>query len=131
MNALWQGATFSTLRSGSLAAVLQNQWSRPSKRALDGHTLGYTEALGLPELRHRVALYYGERYGVALDWRRVAITSGSSAAFLLCFLAAFDIGDRVGLASPGYPAYRNIRRSGSLRWTCERDRKTDFNPHPI
>ena len=82
-----------------------------AKRALDGHTLGYTEALGLPELRHRVALYYGERYGVALDWRRVAITSGSSAAFLLCFLAAFDIGDRVGLASPGYPAYRNILSS--------------------
>ena len=82
-----------------------------AKRALDAHTVGYTEALGLPELRHRVALHYRERYGVDLDWRRVAITSGSSAAFLLCFLAAFDIGDRVALASPGYPAYRNILSS--------------------
>jgi aspartate/methionine/tyrosine aminotransferase len=79
-----------------------------AKRALDSHTIGYTEALGLPELRHRVALYYRERYGLDLDWRRVAITSGSSAAFLLSFLAAFDVGDRVALASPGYPAYRNI-----------------------
>jgi len=82
-----------------------------AKRALDSHAVGYTEALGLPELRHRVALYYRERYGVDVDWRRVAITAGSSAAFLLCFLAAFDVGDRVALASPGYPAYRNILSS--------------------
>jgi aspartate/methionine/tyrosine aminotransferase len=79
-----------------------------AKRALDAHAIGYTEALGVPELRHRVALHYRERYGIELDWRRVAITAGSSAAFLLSFLAAFDAGDRVALASPSYPAYRNI-----------------------
>lgn len=79
-----------------------------AKRALDAHAIGYTEALGVPELRHRVALHYRERYGIELDWRRVAITAGSSAAFLLSFLAAFDSGDRVALASPSYPAYRNI-----------------------
>ncbi len=82
-----------------------------AKRALDAHTIGYTEALGLPELRHRVALHYREHYGVDLDWRRVAITAGSSGAFLLSFLAAFDAGDRVALASPSYPAYRNILSS--------------------
>jgi aspartate/methionine/tyrosine aminotransferase len=82
-----------------------------AKRALDAHAIGYTEALGVPELRHRVALHYRERYGVDLDWRRVAITAGSSAAFLLSFLAAFDAGDRVALASPSYPAYRNILSS--------------------
>jgi aspartate/methionine/tyrosine aminotransferase len=82
-----------------------------AKRALDAHAIGYTEALGVPELRHRVALHYRERYGVDLDWRRVAITAGSSAAFLLSFLAAFDSGDRVALASPSYPAYRNILSS--------------------
>ncbi len=82
-----------------------------AKRALVSHAIGYTEALGLPELRHRVALHYRERYGIALDWRRVAITAGSSAAFLLSFLAVFDAGDRVALASPSYPAYRNILSS--------------------
>ena len=82
-----------------------------AKRALDTHAIGYTEALGLPELRHRVALHYRERYGFDLDWRRVAITAGSSAAFLLSFLAAFEAKDRVALASPGYPAYRNILSS--------------------
>ncbi len=77
-------------------------------RALATERLGYTEALGLPALRRRIARHYGERYDVELDWRRVVVTTGSSGAFLLAFLAAFDAGDRVALASPGYPAYRNI-----------------------
>jgi aspartate/methionine/tyrosine aminotransferase len=77
-------------------------------RALDREALGYTEALGLPGLRQRIARHYGETYGIELDWRRVVVTTGSSGAFLLAFLAAFDAGDRVALASPGYPAYRNI-----------------------
>ena len=82
-----------------------------AKRALDAHAIGYTEALGVPELRHRVALHYRERYGIEVDWRRIAITAGSSAAFLLSFIAAFEAGDRVALASPSYPAYRNILSS--------------------
>jgi aspartate/methionine/tyrosine aminotransferase len=91
---------------GAPMAVLE-----AAKRALDAHAIGYTEALGVPELRHRVALHYRDRYGIELDWRRVAITAGSSAAFLLSFLAAFEQGDRVALASPSYPAYRNILSS--------------------
>jgi aspartate/methionine/tyrosine aminotransferase len=70
--------------------------------------LGYTEALGLKALRTRIARHYGEAYGVEIDHRRVAVTTGSSAGFNLAFLAAFDAGDRVALAAPGYPAYRNI-----------------------
>jgi aspartate/methionine/tyrosine aminotransferase len=70
--------------------------------------LGYTEALGLRALRTRIARHYGEAYGVEVDPRRVAVTTGSSAGFNLAFLAAFDAGDRVALAAPGYPAYRNI-----------------------
>ncbi|HWA45670.1 MAG TPA: aminotransferase class I/II-fold pyridoxal phosphate-dependent enzyme [Hypericibacter adhaerens] len=77
-------------------------------RALDQETLGYTEALGLPVLRQRIARHYAEAYRAALDWKRVVITTGSSGGFLLAFLSAFDAGDRIALASPGYPAYRNI-----------------------
>ncbi len=76
--------------------------------ALDGHRLGYTDAFGLMALRQRIARHYGETYGVAVDPERVVVTAGSSGAFVLSFLAAFDAGDRVALASPGYPAYRNI-----------------------
>jgi aspartate/methionine/tyrosine aminotransferase len=79
-----------------------------ARRALDGDRLGYTEALGIPTLRQRIALHYREWYGIELDPARVVVTTGSSGAFLLAFLAAFDAGDRVALAAPGYPAYRNI-----------------------
>ncbi len=70
--------------------------------------IGYTEATGLPALRRRIADHYRETYAVAVDPDRVVATTGSSGGFVLSFLAAFEAGDRVALASPGYPAYRNI-----------------------
>jgi aspartate/methionine/tyrosine aminotransferase len=70
--------------------------------------LGYTEALGVPGLRAEIAGHYRRWYGVDLDPRNIAATTGSSGGFLLAFLAAFDAGDRVALTRPGYPAYRNI-----------------------
>src|SRR6202008_4860439 len=79
-----------------------------AKRALDHDQLGYTEALGIPALRRRIAQHYRETYAVDVDPARVVVTTGSSGGFLLSFLAAFDTGDRVALARPGYPAYRNI-----------------------
>ncbi|AUX21986.1 aspartate aminotransferase [Sorangium cellulosum] len=78
---------------------------------LAGGDLGYTEALGIPALRRALAEHYGRWYDVDLDPSRVALTTGSSGGFLLAFLAAFEPGDRVALARPGYPAYRNILRS--------------------
>jgi aspartate/methionine/tyrosine aminotransferase len=76
--------------------------------ALDGHILGYTEALGIAPLRTAIAGHYRRRYGLDVDPAQVVVTTGSSGGFLLAFLAAFDPGARVGLARPGYPAYRNI-----------------------
>ncbi|MEE9301829.1 MAG: aminotransferase class I/II-fold pyridoxal phosphate-dependent enzyme, partial [Alphaproteobacteria bacterium] len=77
------------------------------RSALDGRALGYTEALGLRELRARIVRHYAEFYGVEVPIERVAVTTGSSGGFLLAFLSAFDTGDRVALADPSYPAYRN------------------------
>ena len=79
-----------------------------ARAALDNHAIGYTEALGWPQLRQRIAQFYADAHGVTVDAGQVVITTGSSAGFLLAFTAAFDPGDRVVLASPGYPAYRNI-----------------------
>ncbi len=79
-----------------------------ARAALADARLGYTDALGVPSLRARIARSYGELYGVELDPRRVVVTTGSSGGFLLAFLASFEPGDRVALAAPGYPAYRNI-----------------------
>jgi aspartate/methionine/tyrosine aminotransferase len=76
--------------------------------ALERDRLGYTVALGIPELREAIGRLYGERYDVVVDVDDVVITTGSSGGFLLAFLACFDVGDRVAIASPGYPCYRNI-----------------------
>jgi aspartate/methionine/tyrosine aminotransferase len=82
--------------------------------ALAGGRIGYTEALGLPALRERIARHYGDHYGVDVPARRVAVTAGSSGGFNLAFLAMFDVGDRIGLPTPGYPAYRNILKALGL-----------------
>jgi aspartate/methionine/tyrosine aminotransferase len=76
--------------------------------ALARETLGYTDALGLPALREAIAAHYRHTYAIALDPARIVVTTGSSGAFLLAFLAAFEPGDRVAMAAPAYPAYRNI-----------------------
>ncbi|PZR53188.1 aspartate aminotransferase [Xylanimonas oleitrophica] len=70
--------------------------------------LGYTEAMGVPALRAEIAEHYRRWYDVEVDPARIAVTTGSSGGFVLAFLAAFEVGDRVALARPGYPAYKNI-----------------------
>lgn len=84
---------------------------RRAAELLTAGDLGYTEATGIPALRSALAGLYADRYGVAVDPAHVAVTTGSSGAFVLAFLAAFDVGDRVALARPGYPAYATILRT--------------------
>ena len=79
-----------------------------AERALRSGPLGYTVALGIPELRQAIANSYADRYGLDVAADDVVLTTGSSGGFLLAFLACFDPGDRVAIASPGYPCYRNI-----------------------
>jgi aspartate/methionine/tyrosine aminotransferase len=76
--------------------------------ALTAGRLQYTEALGIPSLRARIARHYAESHRVAIDASRVVVTTGSSGGFILAFLALFEPGDRVALANPGYPPYRHI-----------------------
>ena len=79
-----------------------------ARRALDAGRIGYTDAMGVATLREAIAGHYGEHYGIDVAPARICVTTGSSAGFNLAFLALFDAGDRVAIASPGYPAYRNI-----------------------
>lgn len=76
--------------------------------ALHLNQLGYTVALGIPELRAAIAADYQRQHGISVEPDAVVVTTGSSGGFLLAFLACFDVGDRVAMASPGYPCYRNI-----------------------
>jgi len=79
-----------------------------ARAALESDRLGYTDALGLPALREALARHYRDFYGVEVPASRIVVTTGSSGGFIFAFLAAFEAGDRVALAAPGYPAYRNI-----------------------
>jgi len=79
-----------------------------AKVAIDADRLGYTVALGIDPLREAIAQHYRDLHGLDVPAERVVVTTGSSAGFLLSFLACFNPGDRVALAEPGYPCYRNI-----------------------
>ena len=102
-----------------------------AKAALDSDLIGYTLALGIPPLREGIALHYQRAYGLAIDPARIVVTTGSSGGFLLAFLAAFDVGDRVALAAPGYPAYRNILTAlGVEPLLIETEAEHRFQPTP-
>jgi aspartate/methionine/tyrosine aminotransferase len=77
-------------------------------QAINADRLGYTNALGIPPLRAAIARHYRHTDALEVAAGSVAITTGSSGGFLLAFLAAFDPGDTVLMARPGYPAYRNM-----------------------
>jgi aspartate/methionine/tyrosine aminotransferase len=88
--------------------------NRAAAAAISSGSTGYTEGLGLPGLRQRIAQYYGDQFDLDIAPSRVVATAGSSGGFLLAFLAAFDAGDKVALPRPGYPAYRNILKALDL-----------------
>jgi aspartate/methionine/tyrosine aminotransferase len=99
------------------------------KKSIGKETLGYTVALGLPELRKKIARLYGDWYNIDLDWNRVIVTPGSSGAFLLSFISLFDKGDIVGLGNPGYPSYRQIIKALDLvPKLFKTDQESNFQP---
>jgi len=79
-----------------------------ARAALAAGRIGYTQSLGIPSLRRRIARHYAETQNVDIDPARIVVTTGSSAGFILAFLSLFEAGDRVAIASPGYPPYRHI-----------------------
>jgi aspartate/methionine/tyrosine aminotransferase len=98
---------------------------------MEAGPLGYTVALGRPDLRAAIAALYGEWYGLDLDPARVILTSGASGGFILAFSALFDAGDRVGLGEPCYPSYRQILTAMSLAPVGLRtDLDTRYQPTP-
>ncbi len=106
-------------RETSLGDVIHLEVGQPStgaprgvvaaaKAVLDNNKLGYTDSCGIPELREAIARHYQDWYGVVVPVERIVATTGSSGAFVLSFLSAFNPGDRVAIMSPGYPCYNNI-----------------------
>jgi aspartate/methionine/tyrosine aminotransferase len=103
-----QGKDIVHMEIGQPGAPAPRLVREAAQKALVDGRIGYTDALGIRALRERIARHYGEHYGVTVSPEAVAVTTGSSAGFNLAFLSLFEVGDRVILPSPGYPAYRNI-----------------------
>jgi aspartate/methionine/tyrosine aminotransferase len=127
-----QGRRIIHMEVGQPAAAAPKTAIAAARAALTSGSLGYTETLGIASLRRRVARAYGEWHGLDIDPARIVITTGSSAGFILAFLAAFEAGDRVATALPGYPPYRHIlaalgceavgiETSSATRWSMTGD----------
>ena len=96
---------------GSLAPKMA---AETVKNKISKSPMGYTVALGIPELREKIADLYLRWYNVQVEPERIIVTPGSSGAFILTFTGLFDVGDTVGVGSPGYPSYRQILKALSL-----------------
>ncbi|HLX17916.1 MAG TPA: aminotransferase class I/II-fold pyridoxal phosphate-dependent enzyme [Bradyrhizobium sp.] len=96
------------LEVGQPAAPAPKAAISAAHAALEEARIDYTSALGTPSLRKRIARHYRESYGFGVDSERIVVTTGSSGAFILGFLALFEPGDRVAVTVPGYPPYRHI-----------------------
>ncbi|MTJ66444.1 aminotransferase class I/II-fold pyridoxal phosphate-dependent enzyme [Nocardia seriolae] len=112
---VWKAAAERARTHGDVLVLAAGQPSTPApaavlratRAAMDSELLGYTETFGILALREAIAEHHRSTYGVTVDADDVVVTTGSSGAFTLIFLAAFDLGDTVVVARPGYPAYRN------------------------
>jgi len=103
-----QGRRIMHMEVGQPAAGAPATAIAAARAALSSGPLGYTETLGIASLRRRIARAYCEWHGLDIDPQCIVVTTGSSAGFILAFLAAFEAGDRVAVALPGYPPYRHI-----------------------
>jgi aspartate/methionine/tyrosine aminotransferase len=103
-----QGSRVVHMEVGQPAQPVPQTAIKAAQAALAKGRISYTETLGIPGLRAAIARHYAQSYRLALDPGRVVVTTGSSGAFILAFLALFEAGDRVALANPGYPPYRHI-----------------------
>ncbi len=103
-----QGRRIVHMEVGQPAAGAPSTAIAAARAALSRGPLGYTETLGIPSLRRRIARSYRDWHGLDIEPERIVVTTGSSGGFVLAFLAAFEAGDRVAVALPGYPPYRHI-----------------------
>lgn len=97
-----------------------------AKQALDDGATYYTSALGLPELRQKIAELYKHRYGIDVPARRIVVTPGASGALLIVAALLVNPGEGILMADPGYPCNRNFMRvvggEGQLVPVTEADR---------
>ncbi len=124
-----EGREIFHLEIGEPAVTTPEPVREAARRMLAGEGIGYTESLGQPALCAAISMHYQNFYGIEVPPERIAVTFGASGAFVIAFLALFDPGDRVALAAPGYPAYRNVLEAlGVEVVTILGERESGFQP---
>jgi aspartate/methionine/tyrosine aminotransferase len=109
-----EGRKICHLEVGQPSTGAPSRVLKAAKDILENNILAYTAALGVSDLRQKIASHYLDKYGVVLDSERIVVTTGSSAGFCLAYLGCFDVGDSIALCSSGYPCYRNIMKATGL-----------------
>ena len=79
-----------------------------TEKAVKNRLNHYTESLGLPELREKIAQFYYEKYKVDISPSRIALTVGTSGAFLVAYTITLNAGEKLAFSDPSYPCYKNF-----------------------
>tara|TARA_Y100000590_G_scaffold360637_1_gene417002 strand:- start:2040 stop:3197 length:1158 start_codon:yes stop_codon:yes gene_type:complete len=101
--------------AGQPTAKLPNSAFNKALKLIKKTNVSYTNPLGLNTLKKRISSYYLKKYKVKINYNRIVITFGSSGAFILALLSAFDKGDTIGVTVPNYPAYKNMIKAFDLK----------------
>ena len=101
--------------AGQPTAKLPNSVFKQAINKIKTTNVSYTSPLGLDLLKKKISNYYLQKYKIKIDHKKIIITFGSSGAFILSFLSAFDKGDTIGVTVPNYPAYKNMIKAFDLK----------------
>ena len=116
--------------AGQPTAKLPNKVYKKAINIIKTTNVSYTSPLGMDLLRKRISKFYLKKYKIKVNPKKIIITFGSSAAFILAFLSAFEKGDTVGITVPNYPAYKNMLQAFDLKLKpifCNSKKNFDFN----
>lgn len=78
--------------------------------ALQNDKTHYTGALGLWELRERIAEYYQRRLRADVVAEQIVVTPGASGALQLIFAHALQQKKKIMISDPSYPCNRNLAK---------------------
>ncbi len=78
-----------------------------AKQALDQGFTAYTPALGIDQLRQKIADDLSEKYG-SIKKEEIAITPGAKTALFVSFLLYINPGDEVILIDPAFYSYSEV-----------------------
>ncbi len=103
-----QGRTVIPMHFGQPTAGTSPAAQAAAIQATRDDPIGYVESRALIA---RIAQHYQTTYGLSVDPARILLTAGASPALVTVFTALFNVGDRVVVGRPGYPAYRNTLKA--------------------